>query len=84
VKGLTRPPSILGVPYQVFMVIGVVTAVIFLVTKNLFTLLTIGPLYAVARILIVRDPAIFEIIVIRGRKTPPRSNGFWGARSYRV
>lgn len=84
VKGLTRPPSVLGVPYQVMMVLGVVTAVIFLVTKNLFTLLTIGPLYAIARILIVRDPAIFEIIMIRGRKTPPRSNGFWGARSYRV
>ena len=43
------------------MVLGVVTAVIFLVTKNLFTLLTIGPLYAIARILIVRDPAIFGI-----------------------
>ena len=44
VKGLTRPPSLLGVPYQFFMLIGVVSAVIFLVTKNLLMLLTILPL----------------------------------------
>ena len=84
VKGLTRPPSLLGVPYQVFMVIGVVTAVVFLVTKNLAMLLVIAPLYAVCRIMIVRDPAIFEILAVRGRRTPPRTNSFWGARSYRV
>jgi type IV secretion system protein VirB3 len=84
VKGLTRPPSLLGVPYQFFMLIGVVSAVIFLVTKNLLMLLTILPLYAVGRIMIVRDPAIFEIMLIRGRRTPPRSKVFWGATSYRV
>ena len=84
VKGLTRPPSLLGVPYQFFMLIGVVSAVIFLVTKNLLMLLTILPLYAIGRIMIVRDPAIFEILLIRGRKVPPRSKGFWGATSYRV
>lgn len=84
VKGLTRPPSLLGVPYQVFMLIGVVTAVIFLATKNLFMLLSIVPLYAIARIMIVRDPAIFEILAVRGRRTPPRNDSFWGARSYRV
>ena len=84
VKGLTRPPSLLGVPYQVIMLIGVVTAVIFLATKNLFMLLSIVPLYAIARIMIVRDPAIFEILAVRGRRTPPRNDSFWGARSYRV
>ena len=84
VKGLTRTPSILGVPYPFFMFIGVVTAVVFLISKNLFMLLTIAPLYAIGRIMVVRDPAIFEIIAIRGRKTPPRSRSFWGATSYRV
>lgn len=84
VRGLTRPPSLLGVPYQVFMLIGVVSAVVFLATKNLVMLLVIVPLYAVARIMIVRDPAIFEILAVRGRRTPPRNDSFWGARSYRV
>lgn len=84
VKGLTRPPSLLGVPYQVFMVIGVVTAIVFLATKNLVMLLVIAPLYAICRMMIVRDPAIFEVLAVRCRRTPPRSNSFWGAKSYRV
>lgn len=84
VKGLTRPPSLFGVPYQVMMVIGVVAAVVFLVTKNLFMLLVALPLYAIGRIMIIRDPAIFEILAVRGQKTPPRSKAFWGATSYRV
>ncbi len=84
VKALTRTPTILGVPYQIAMVIGVTSAVVFLATKNLLMLLVCVPLYAVARIMIMRDPMIFEIMFIRSRKTPPRNVRFWGARSYRV
>ena len=85
VKALTRTPTLFGVPYPFFMFIGVVSAVVFLATKNLFTLALILPLYAIGRIMVVRDPQIFEILLIRGRKTPPRSKQFWGgASSYKV
>lgn len=84
VKGLTRMPTILGVPYPFFMLIGVVTAVVFLVSKNLLLLLVIIPLYALGRIMVMRDPAIFDIVMIRSRRTPPRGASLWGARSYRV
>ena len=84
VKGLTRPPSLLGVPYQFFMLIGVVSAVIFLVTKNLLMLLTILPLYAIGRIMTAKDKQIFEILGVLARKCPPRAQGFWGANAYKV
>lgn len=84
VKGLTRAPTVLGIPYELAGFIGVLTAVVFLATHNLVMLCICVPLYAVARIAIMRDPMFIEIMFIRSRKTPPRSASFWGARSYRV
>ena len=72
-------------PYIYFMFIGVVSAVVFLATKNLLTLGVIVPLYALGRILVAHDKQIFEILMIRSRKCPPRSRAFWGgADSYKV
>ena len=82
VKALTVSPMIFGVPYLYFMVIGVVTAVIFLIGKNLLLLFSCLPLYAIGRIATVKDQRIFEIIMIRASKCPPRSRAFWGADSY--
>lgn len=85
VRALTKAPTLLGVPYTYFMFIGVVSAVVFLATKNLFSLGVILPLYAIGRIATVRDAQIFEILGVRGRKCPPRSKTFWGgASSYRA
>lgn len=84
VKALTQTPSLWGVPYLYFMVIGVVTAVVFLATKKLLMLLVIFPLYAIGRIMVARDPHIFEILGVLARKCPPRSKDFWGANSYKV
>lgn len=84
VKGLTRAPTVLGIPYELAGFIGVLTAVVFLATHNLVILCICVPLYAVARIAIMRDPMFIEIMFIRSRKMPPRSASFWGARSYRV
>jgi type IV secretion system protein VirB3 len=85
VKALTQTPTLWGVPYIYFMFIGVVSAVVFLATKNLLTLAVILPLYAIGRIMVARDKQIFEILMIRGRKCPPRNRAFWGgADSYRV
>lgn len=85
VRALTVPPTLLGVPYLYFMFMGVVSAVLFLATKNLFMLLAGLPLYAIGRIMVARDPQIFEILMIRSAKCPPRSKSFWhGASSYKV
>lgn len=84
VKGLTRAPTVLGIPYEMAGFIGLLTAVIFLASHNLFMLGLCVPFYAVARLMIMRDPQFVEIMFIRSRKTPPRNTSFWGARSYRV
>ena len=85
VRALTLPPTLMGVPYLYFMFMGVVSAVLFLATHNLLLLLSAAPLYAVGRIMVARDPQIFEILIIKSSKCPPRSKSFWhGASSYRV
>ena len=84
VKPLTVSPTLLGVPYAYFMCTGVVTAVIFLATKNLWFLFACLPIYAAGRILTLKDSRIFAILAIRMQRCPPRSRAFWGADSYRV
>lgn len=84
VKGLTRPPTLWGVPYMYFMLNGVVVSVAFLASKNLFAFGLAAPIHVIGIILILRDPKIFEILMVRGLRCPPRSRAFWGATSYRV
>ena len=84
VRALTKAPTLLGVPYGYAMFVGVATAVVFLATKNLFSIGVALPLYAIGRILTVRDAEIFSILSVKSRKCPPRSKSFWGSNSYRV
>jgi type IV secretion system protein VirB3 len=84
VKGLTRPPTLWGVPYMYFMLNGVIVSVVFLASKNLFSFLLAIPIHLIGTILILREPKIFEILLVRSMKCPPRSRAFWGATSYRV
>ena len=84
VKGLTRAPTLMGVPYMYFMLNGVVTSVCFLVSHNLLMLLVAIPLHLLGFVMTVRDDRIFEILFVRSAKCPPRSRSFWSADSYRV
>ena len=84
VRALTVTPTLFGVPYLYFMFIGVATAVIFLATKNLLSLGSIFPLYAIGRIAVAKDAHIFEILAVKTRKCPPRSKALWDIKSYRV
>lgn len=84
VKALTAAPTILGVPYMYFMLCGIVSAIVFLIVKNPLYLAVFLPLYAIGRVLLTWDKNIFEIIGVRLLKCAPRTNGLWGARSYRL
>ncbi len=84
VKGLTRPPTLWGVPYMYFMLNGVIVSVAFLASKNLFAFLLAAPIHLLGVILILREPKIFEILMVRSLKCPPRSRAVWGATSYKV
>jgi type IV secretion system protein VirB3 len=82
VKGLTRAPTLMGVPYLYFMFNGVASSVCFLVSHNLFVLLVAIPLHLLGYLLTLRDDRIFEILLVKSTKCPPRSRAFWGADSY--
>jgi type IV secretion system protein VirB3 len=84
VRALTVTPTVLGVPYMYFVFIGMVTAIFFLVTKNLLYLLLCIPIYLAGRILVTWDKSIFEILGVKTRKCPPINTSFWRAKSYRV
>lgn len=84
VRALTRAPTLLGVPYLFFMFNGVITSCLFLMSHNLFMLLSFIPIHIVGYLATIRDDRIFEILAIRFRRSPPLMNAFWNATSYKV
>jgi type IV secretion system protein VirB3 len=84
VKALTRTPTLFGVPYMYSMFNMVVTAVVFLLTKNLLSGFLVFPIHALGYVLTLRDDKIFNIIRVRCAKSPPRSKSVWGVNSYRA
>ena len=84
VKALTRTPTLFGVPYMYSMFNMVVTAVVFLLTKNLLSGFLVFPIHALGYVLTLRDDKIFNIIRVWCAKCPPRSKAVWGVNSYRA
>lgn len=83
VKALTRAPTLFGVPYMYAMFNMVVTAVVFLATKNLLSFFLVGPVHAIGYLMALNDDQIFNILRIKATKTPPQSSAAWGVKSYR-
>ncbi len=84
VRALTRTPTLFGAPYMFAMFNMVVTAIVFLVTKNLLSGLLVFPIHAIGYVLTLRDDKIFAILGVRATKCPPRSKPVWGIDSYRA
>ena len=82
VRALTRTPTLFGVPYMFAMFNMVVTAIVFLVTKNLLSGLLVFPIHAAGYVLTLRDDRIFAILQVKASKCPPRSRPVWGVDSY--
>jgi type IV secretion system protein VirB3 len=83
--GATRPPMRWGVTYSALLANGVVTMEIFLVTRNLLTLLLAAPIHGVCALLCARDPRFFDLALLWGRTRIPAllANGrFWKSSSY--
>jgi len=83
--GATRPPMRWGVTYSALLFNMVLTMEIFLVTKNLLTLLLCLPVHALCALLCVRDARYFDLLLLWGRTRLPAllSNlRLWQASSY--
>ena len=83
--GATRPPMRWGVTYSALLFNMVFTLEVFLLTKNLLTLLLSLPIHGVCMLLCTRDARFFDLVLLWGRTRIPAllSNArLWRAVSY--
>jgi type IV secretion system protein VirB3 len=83
--GVTRPPMRWGVTYSALLVNGVFTMELFLLTKNLLTLLIAAPLHGICVLLCLRDARFFDLVLVWARTRLPAYLGnfrLWKASSY--
>lgn len=83
--GATRPPMRWGVTYSALLMNGVVTMEIFLLTKNLLTLLLAVPIHGVCALLCARDPRFFDLALLACRTRIPAllaNARLWKSSSY--
>jgi len=74
-----------GVTYSALLVNGVLTMEIFLVTKNLLTLLLAVPIHGICALLCARDARFFDLAMLWGWTRIPAllaNARFWKASSY--
>ena len=83
--GATRPPMRWGVTYSALLFNMVFTMEVFLLTKNLLTLLLSAPIHGVCMLLCARDARFFDLILLWGRTRMPAflaNLRFWKASSH--
>jgi type IV secretion system protein VirB3 len=83
--GATRPPMRWGVTYAALLFNLVFTMEVFLVTRNLLTLLLCAPVHGLCALLCARDARFFDLLLMWGRTRLPAIVGtmrFWKASSY--
>lgn len=69
--GATRPSMIWGVTYSAVMCNAVCVMELFLVTKNLLSLLIAVPIHGVCMLLCSRDARFFDLLLLWGRTRLP-------------
>jgi type IV secretion system protein VirB3 len=83
--GATRPPMRWGVTYAALLFNLVFVMEVFLLSKNLMTLLLAVPIHGVSMLLCGRDARFFDLLVLWGRTRLPSVVGnlrFWRTSSY--
>jgi len=82
---VTRPPMRWGVTFSALLFNLVFTMEVFLLTKNLLTLLIAIPIHGVCALLCARDARYFDLILLWGRTRVPSylaNYRVWKASSY--
>lgn len=83
--GATRPPMRWGVTYSALLFNLVFTMEVFLLSKNLLSLLIALPIHGVSSLLCARDARYFDLVLLWGRTRMAAFLGnlrFWKASSY--
>ena len=82
---VTRPPMRWGVTYSALLFNLVFSMEVFLLTKNLLTLLIVIPIHGICALLCLRDARFFDLILLWGRTRLPAFAGtyrVWKASSF--
>lgn len=82
---MTRPPMRWGVAYEAMLANLVVTMQVFVITKNLLTLLIVIPVHGLCALLCARDARIFHLLMLWARTRLSAYLGtarLWGAATY--
>ena len=82
---VTRPPMRWGVTFSALLFNLVFTMEVFLLTKNLLTLLIVIPIHGICALLCLRDARFFDLLLLWGRTRLPAFAGtfrVWKASSY--
>jgi type IV secretion system protein VirB3 len=83
--GLTRPPMRWGVAYEALLLNLVITMEVFVMTKNLLTLLIAIPIHGICAVLCARDARFFHLMSLWARTRLLAHFGtahLWKAASY--
>jgi type IV secretion system protein VirB3 len=83
--GITRPPMRWGVAYEALLLNLVITMEIFVLTKNLLTLLIAIPIHGICALLCAREARYFHLMLLWVRTRLPAylgTMGVWHAASY--
>lgn len=83
--GATRPPMRWGVTYTAMLLNMVFTMEVFLLSRNLLTLLIALPIHGVCALLCARDARYFDLILLWGRTRIPAllaNARLWHSSSY--
>ena len=82
---VTRPPMRWGDTYSALLFNLVFTMEVFLLTRNLITLLLVIPIHGICALLCLRVARIFDLVLLWGRTRLPAYAGtfrYWRASSY--
>ncbi len=81
--GLTRSPTLWGVPYMAIVVVIGATIIAWLTAATVWALLTAPVAYLALFTLCTWDSRILDVLQVAARMTPKTPNKyFWGANSY--
>lgn len=84
VIGLTRPPTLWGVPYMAVVLVVGVSVIAWLISKSFWAILIAPVSYGILFALCARDARYLDVLQVCTSKTPrTRNRTFWGANSYR-
>jgi type IV secretion system protein VirB3 len=83
--GLTRPSTVLGVPYGAVILNLLVAVEALSLTNNLLWLLMCIPVHGICYLITLKDPRTFELLALWARTTLGTlitSRWYWSASSY--